>query len=608
MSELVEKSTESLKETLKSLKVSCLLMDIAQHGTKKYFPDKSTEDVLKLNLYSFLLYIAAADGTISTAEAEVINRAMDSSYTVEDYRQLAEKAKVDEPAFSEEVPLFLRAAVEFDNQMTEQKTAEETQNTISVCRQAYSLFIIGGLVAMMADEVIHQSEYDRLMDYMETFWNYIEAELHRDLELKSPRDMVQPILDTLSKGAGGVKVVDTDPEGRKARKEERERQKAKKKRRENGGDTGKDPEKDDATLEELLDELNGLIGLDEVKYDVTSLINLVRIREIREKKGLAMPPISLHLVFSGNPGTGKTTVARLLARIYHKIGVLSTGQLVEVDRAGMVAGYVGQTALKVQDILEKAKGGVLFIDEAYALTPENATNDYGLEAIDTLVKGMEDARDDMIVIAAGYTKPMERFIGANPGLKSRFNKFIEFRDYTADELVMIFARFCRENGYRPSRPALLYVHQYFEKRLEEHAENFANAREARNLFEFSVARQANRIILENDPSEEVLTLIRRDDVAGRSLDAGKQSFLAGNALGELGKKRQGIPEEFMHMLPDELELSARCWHALKEANLRRIDDILDYLDHGHKLTDIEGISGRNAEEIEQGLRSLGWEK
>lgn len=608
MSELTEKAAETMQGTMKSLKTACALMDITTKGTKKYLPGKSTEDVLHLNLYTFLLYIASADGTISTEEADYINRTLDASYTVEDYRQLALKANVNDPEFAKEVPLFLRAAVDFDNTAFDEKAAEGAKEVICVSKQTYVFMGLMGFICILADEVIRQSEYDRLMDYMETMYNYIEEELHRDAGLDSPKDLIQPYLDNISESSGGVRIVDTDPEGRKARREERKRQNAKKSRKESGADKGKNPEKDDATLEELLDELNGLIGLDEVKYDVTSLINLVRIREMREKKGLSMPPISLHLVFSGNPGTGKTTVARLLARIYHKIGVLSTGQLVEVDRAGMVAGYVGQTALKVQDILEKAKGGVLFIDEAYALTPENATNDYGLEAIDTLVKGMEDARDDMIVIAAGYTKPMERFIGANPGLKSRFNKFIEFRDYTADELVMIYARFCRENGYRPSRPALLYVHQYFEKRLDEKAENFANAREARNLFEFSVARQANRIILENDPSEEVLTLIRRDDVAGRSLDAGKQSFLAGNALGELGKKRQGIPEEYMHMIPDELELSARCWHALKEANLRRIDDILDYLDHGHKLTDIEGISGRNAEEIEQGLRSLGWEK
>ena len=192
---------------------------------------------------------------------------------------------------------------------------------------------------------------------------------------------IQELLDNLSASAGydkGSQFIEPDRPGTGKKK--------------SSGTKKKDGEK---SLEELLNDLNSLIGLEEVKYDVTSLINLVRIRDIREKMGLEMPPISLHLVFSGNPGTGKTTVARLLAEIYHKIGILSKGQLVEVDRSGMVAGYVGQTALKVQDVIKQALGGVLFIDEAYALTPENPSNDYGLEAIDTLVKSMEDHRDDL---------------------------------------------------------------------------------------------------------------------------------------------------------------------------------------------------------------------
>ena len=265
------------------------------------------------------------------------------------------------------------------------------------------------------------------------------------------------------------------------------------------------------SLEELMAELDGLCGLDKVKADVKSLINLVKVRRLRQEHGLPVPPMSLHLVFLGNPGTGKTTVARLLAKIYRAIGVLSKGQLVEVDRSGLVAGFVGQTALKTGEVIEKALGGVLFIDEAYALANQDAPNDFGREAIETLLKGMEDHRDDLIVIAAGYTELMGRFLHANPGLESRFNKYFYFEDYNGAQLLAIFQSMCAKNGYTLDDKATEYAESYFKTLYEERDENFGNARDVRNVFERAVARQSDRVAaLEKPGKEELMALTVAD--------------------------------------------------------------------------------------------------
>ncbi len=305
-------------------------------------------------------------------------------------------------------------------------------------------------------------------------------------------DAVADMSDTAGAQSDGDPKTQAATSGPGPKKQETEKEKP------------KEPEKSG------MEELNELIGLDVVKADVKELVNLVKVQKMREDKGMKTVPVSLHLVFSGNPGTGKTTVARILSKLYKEIGVLSKGQLVEVDRSGLVAGYVGQTAIKTQKKIEEAKGGILFIDEAYTLAKEG--NDFGQEAIDTILKAMEDNRRDLVVIVAGYTNLMENFINSNPGLKSRFNKYIEFKDYTAEELIAIFDMQCKKYNYTLSPDARTEIEKVIRLREASKGDNFANARDVRNLFETIITNQASRVALLQNPSEEDLTTIETADI------------------------------------------------------------------------------------------------
>ena len=260
----------------------------------------------------------------------------------------------------------------------------------------------------------------------------------------------------------------------------------------------------------LMAELNELVGLDEVKKDIKNLVNLMKVRKLRQANDLPVPPMSLHMVFLGNPGTGKTTVARIVSGLYAAIGVLEKGQLVEVDRSGLVAGYVGQTALKTQEVIKKAIGGVLFIDEAYSLA-SGGENDFGREAIETILKAMEDHRDELIVIVAGYTGPMEKFINSNPGLESRFNKYIFFPDYNGEQLMEMFRIRCRKNGYTLTEEADKAATEAFTDLYENRGDNFGNGRDVRNCFEDMIVRQSNRVAqMENPTKDDLMTVLPAD--------------------------------------------------------------------------------------------------
>jgi SpoVK/Ycf46/Vps4 family AAA+-type ATPase len=248
-----------------------------------------------------------------------------------------------------------------------------------------------------------------------------------------------------------------------------------------------------------------------VKEEIEPLTNFIKIQQAREAKGLKISSVSYHCVFTGNPGTGKTTVARIVADIYKSLGILTKGHLVETDRSGLVAEYVGQTAVKTNKIIDSALDGVLFVDEAYSLI-SNSKEDYGKEAIATLLKRMEDNRDRLVVILAGYTAEMQQFIDSNPGLQSRFNRYIEFSDYSAEELYQIFEKNAREFDYTISKYAEIPLKAYLENKVANKDKNFGNARFVRNLFEKTIEKQANRLSKEVDLTDEKLSEISSIDI------------------------------------------------------------------------------------------------
>lgn len=458
-----------LQEFIETSDDIALLLYEANVGNAKR--EKMTlKQLLHFELLKFAVYLADADGEMDEKELAVIQESLAIESTAEELAAMKKREGITDK-FGEKIPTILKYPVLADAAHKISPDPFRGQKAMVF----YDTFKLFGetMLAAHAKET-DELEVSRFTEYVERMEKFIKG---YGIWYAGDRKIYRPIEPVIEET------------------EESAQEKA-------------------AKLEELLSEFNGLTGLAGVKHQVNSLINLMRVQKMRQDQGMKSSDVSKHMVFAGNPGTGKTTVARMLGEIYKYLGILPKGQLVEVDRGGIVKGFIGQTATRVQEVVDEALGGMLFVDEAYTLTVGKGEGDFGQEAVDTLLKSMEDHRSEFVVVVAGYTDLMEQFLSSNPGLKSRFSNYIYFEDYTADELMEILHKNLEKQEYKLSPKAEKKAKKLIEERVANKPDNFANARDIRNFMEHAIANHATRVVsMEGaDSNKDLLSTLEAEDL------------------------------------------------------------------------------------------------